>query len=96
VCSVVAASRASVAASQPARIRPRKFARRADRHFAKGEALDTLLDFLFDEAIPRSFNTAAPALAFIQAAGSFRRPSAVLRPATNRYVVVFAAAQRRS
>jgi len=60
----------------------------------KGESFEKLLDFLFDEAIPRSFNTAAPGyLAFIPGGGVF--PAAVadlIATATNRYVGVFAAA----
>ncbi len=53
-----------------------------------------LLDLLFEQAIPRSFNTASPGyLAYIPGGGLF--PSAVadlVSAATNRYVGVFAAA----
>src|SRR5712691_3610058 len=60
----------------------------------RGEEYDKLLDFLFDEAIPRSFNTPGPGyLAFIPGGGIF--PAAVadlIATAVNRYVGVFAAA----
>ena len=60
----------------------------------KGERFDKLLDFLFRDAIPRSFNTASPGyLAYIPGGGIF--PAAVadlIATATNRYVGVFAAA----
>src|SRR2546425_6142243 len=42
----------------------------------RGESFETLLDFLFDQAIPRSFNTPGPGyLAFIPGGGIF--PAAV-------------------
>src|SRR5437764_6367277 len=60
----------------------------------RGESFEKLLDFLFDEAIPRSFNTPGPGyLAFIPGGGIF--PAAVadfIATAVNRYVGVFAAA----
>src|SRR5437879_2812758 len=59
-----------------------------------GESFDKLLDFLFDEAIPRSFTTPGPGyLAYIPGGGIF--PAAVadlIATAVNRYVGVFAAA----
>ncbi|HMC23353.1 MAG TPA: decarboxylase, partial [Thermoanaerobaculia bacterium] len=60
----------------------------------RGEEYQKLLDFLFDQAIPRSFNTPGPGyLAFIPGGGIF--PAAVadlIAAAVNRYVGVFAAA----
>ena len=60
----------------------------------RGESFDQLLDFLFDEAIPRSFTTPGPGyLAYIPGGGIF--PAAVadlIATAVNRYVGVFAAA----
>ena len=60
----------------------------------RGEAVEKLLDFLFDEAIPRSFNTPAPGyLAFIPGGGLFSSAVAdFIATAVNRYVGVFAAA----
>jgi aromatic-L-amino-acid decarboxylase len=59
-----------------------------------GRPAGELFDLLFDEAIPKSFNTAGPGyLAYIPGGGLF--PSAVadlIATATNRYVGVFAAA----
>jgi aromatic-L-amino-acid/L-tryptophan decarboxylase len=59
-----------------------------------GEPFDKLLDFLFHDAIPRSFNTPGPGyLAYIPGGGIF--PAAVadfIATAVNRYVGVFAAA----
>src|SRR6266568_9234166 len=59
----------------------------------RGEAYETLLDFLFDEAIPRSFNAPGPGyLAYIPGGGIF--PAAIadfIATAVNRYVGVFAA-----
>jgi aromatic-L-amino-acid decarboxylase len=60
----------------------------------EGQSFDKLLDFLFDQAIPRTFNTASPGyLAYIPGGGIF--PAAVadfIATAVNRYVGVFAAA----
>src|SRR5205085_6715143 len=60
----------------------------------RGESFEKLLDFLFHEAIPRSFNTPGPGyLAYIPGGGIF--PAAVadfIATAVNRYVGVFAAA----
>lgn len=60
----------------------------------RGQPFEKLLDFLFEEAIPRSFNTPGPGyLAFIPGGGIF--PAAVadlIATAVNRYVGVFAAA----
>jgi len=60
----------------------------------KGESFEKLLDFLFRDAIPRSFNTASPGyLAFIPGGGIFAAAVAdLIATATNRYVGVFAAA----
>jgi aromatic-L-amino-acid/L-tryptophan decarboxylase len=60
----------------------------------KGMAYDKLLDFLFDEAIPRSFNAAGPGyLAFIPGGGIFHAAVAdLIADAVNRYVGVCAAA----
>jgi aromatic-L-amino-acid decarboxylase len=53
-----------------------------------------LFDFLFDRAIPKSFNTASPGyLAYIPGGGLFHAAVAdLVAAATNRYVGVFAAA----
>ncbi len=60
----------------------------------EGTELDSLLDVLFDEAVPLSFNAAGPGyLAYIPAGGIF--PSAVadlIASAVNRYVGVWVAA----
>ncbi|HEY6843154.1 MAG TPA: aminotransferase class I/II-fold pyridoxal phosphate-dependent enzyme, partial [Thermoanaerobaculia bacterium] len=60
----------------------------------KGESFDKLLDFLFDEAIPRSFNTPSPGyLAYIPGGGVVHAAIAdFIATAVNRYVGVFAAA----
>jgi len=60
----------------------------------RGESFDKLLDFLFDEAIPRSFNTPGPGyLAYIPGGGIFHAAVAdFIATAVNRYVGVFAAA----
>jgi len=60
----------------------------------KGEPVEKLLDFLFDEAIPRSFNTPGPGyLAYIPGGGIFHAAVAdFIATAVNRYVGVFAAA----
>jgi aromatic-L-amino-acid decarboxylase len=59
-----------------------------------GLAYEQLLDFLFDEAIPRSFNAAAPGyLAYIPGGGIFHAAVAdLIADAVNRYVGVFAPA----
>jgi aromatic-L-amino-acid decarboxylase len=59
-----------------------------------GEDYERLLDFLFDEAIPRSFNAAGPGyLAYIPGGGIFHAAVAdLISDAVNRYVGVFAAA----
>jgi len=59
-----------------------------------GEPFDKLLDFLFQEAIPRSFNTPGPGyLAYIPGGGIFHAAVAdFIATAVNRYVGVFAAA----
>lgn len=60
----------------------------------RGQSYEKLLDFLFDQAIPRSFNSAAPGyLAFIPGGGIF--PAAIadlIADSVNRYIGVFAAA----
>ena len=60
----------------------------------QGTQLETLLDLLFDEAVPLSFNTAGPGyLAYIPGGGVF--PSALadlIANAVNRYVGVWVAA----
>lgn len=60
----------------------------------RGESYEKLLDFLFQEAVPRSFNAPGPGyLAYIPGGGIF--PSAIadlIADAVNRYVGVFAAA----
>lgn len=60
----------------------------------RGESLDTLLDFLFHEAIPRSFNAAGPGyLAYVPGGGLFHAAVAdLIANAVNRYVGVCAAA----
>jgi aromatic-L-amino-acid decarboxylase len=60
----------------------------------RGESYEKLLDFLFQEAIPRSFNAAAPGyLAFIPGGGLFYAAVAdLIADSVNRYVGVFAAA----
>jgi len=60
----------------------------------RGVAYEQLLDFLFDEAIPRSFNAAGPGyLAYIPGGGIFHAAVAdLIADAVNRYVGVFAPA----
>src|SRR3954453_20323751 len=60
----------------------------------RGIAYEQLLDFLFDEAIPRSFNAASPGyLAYIPGGGLFHAAVAdLIADAVNRYVGVFIAA----
>lgn len=60
----------------------------------QGASYEQLLDFLFDEAIPRSFNAAGPGyLAFIPGGGIFHSAVAdLIADAVNRYVGVCAAA----
>ena len=60
----------------------------------RGVAYETLLDQLFDEYIPRSFNTPGPGyLAYIPGGGLFHSAVAdLISDAVNRYVGVFAAA----
>src|SRR5438270_3141272 len=60
----------------------------------RGEAYETLLDFLFDEAIPRSFNAAGPGyLAYVPGGGIYHAAVAdYIADAVNRYVGVCAAA----
>jgi len=59
-----------------------------------GESWETLLDFLFDEAIPRSFTAAGPGyLAYVPGGGIFHSAIAdLIADAVNRYVGVCAAA----
>jgi aromatic-L-amino-acid decarboxylase len=59
-----------------------------------GIAYEQLLDFLFDDAIPRSFNAAGPGyLAYIPGGGIFHAAVAdLIADAVNRYVGVFAPA----
>jgi aromatic-L-amino-acid/L-tryptophan decarboxylase len=59
-----------------------------------GASYETLLDFLFDEAIPRSFNAAGPGyLAYVPGGGIYHAAVAdYIADAVNRYVGVFAAA----
>lgn len=59
-----------------------------------GEPLDKLLDFLFDDAIPRSFNPASPGyLAYVPGGGLFHAAVAdFIADAVNRYSGVCAAA----
>ncbi len=58
------------------------------------EAYESLLDFLFDEAIPRSFNAAGPGyLAYVPGGGIYHAAVAdYIADAVNRYVGVCAAA----
>jgi len=60
----------------------------------RGEAYEKLLDFLFDEAIPRSFNAAGPGyLAYVPGGGIYHAAVAdYIADAVNRYVGVCAAA----
>lgn len=60
----------------------------------KGEAYGKLLDFLFEEAIPRSFTAAGPGyLAYVPGGGLFHAAVAdLIADAVNRYVGVCAAA----
>ena len=60
----------------------------------KGEAYETILDRLFEEYIPRSFNAPGPGyLAYIPGGGIFFSAIAdLISDAVNRYVGVFAAA----
>src|ERR1041385_5883635 len=60
----------------------------------RGEAYETLLDVLFDEAIPRSFNAAGPGyLAYVPGGGIYHAAVAdYIADAVNRYVGVCAAA----
>jgi len=59
-----------------------------------GSDLEGLLDYLFSEAVPRSFNTAGPGyLAYIPGGGVFDSALAAwIADSVNRYVGVFAAA----
>ena len=60
----------------------------------RGEAYEKLLDFLFNEAIPRSFTAAGPGyLAYVPGGGIFHAAVAdLIADAVNRYVGVCAAA----
>ena len=60
----------------------------------QGEPYEKLLDFLFDEAIPRSFTSAGPGyLAYVPGGGLFHSAVAdLIADAVNRYVGVCAAA----
>lgn len=60
----------------------------------QGESYEKLLDFLFDDAIPRSFNAAGPGyLAYVPGGGLFHSAVAdLIADAVNRYVGVCAAA----
>lgn len=60
----------------------------------RGESYESLLDFLFDEAIPRSFTAAGPGyLAYVPGGGLFHSAIAdLIANAVNRYVGVCAAA----
>ncbi len=60
----------------------------------RGESYEKLLDFLFDEAIPRSFTAAGPGyLAYVPGGGIFHSAVAdLIADAVNRYVGVCAAA----
>jgi aromatic-L-amino-acid decarboxylase len=60
----------------------------------RGEAYETLLDHLFDDLIPRSFNAAGPGyLAYVPGGGIIHAAIAdFIADAVNRYVGVFAAA----
>jgi aromatic-L-amino-acid decarboxylase len=59
-----------------------------------GQSFESLLDFLFEEAIPRSFNAAGPGyLAYVPGGGLFHSAVAdLIADAVNRYVGVCAAA----
>ncbi len=59
-----------------------------------GESYETLLDFLFDEAIPRSFTSSGPGyLGYVPGGGIFHAAVAdLIADAVNRYVGVCAAA----
>jgi aromatic-L-amino-acid decarboxylase len=59
-----------------------------------GESYESLLDFLFNDAIPRSFNAAGPGyLAYVPGGGLFHSAVAdLIADAVNRYVGVCAAA----
>jgi len=59
-----------------------------------GESYETLLDFLFDDAIPRTFTAAGPGyLAYVPGGGLFHSAVAdLIADAVNRYVGVCAAA----
>ncbi|HUP58801.1 MAG TPA: aminotransferase class V-fold PLP-dependent enzyme [Thermoanaerobaculia bacterium] len=60
----------------------------------RGEAYDKLLDFLFNDAIPRSFTAAGPGyLAYVPGGGLFHSAVAdLIADAVNRYIGVCAAA----
>src|SRR5690349_10177910 len=60
----------------------------------RGESYERLLDFLFDDAIPRSFTAAGPGyLAYVPGGGLFHSAVAdLIANAVNRYVGVCAAA----
>jgi aromatic-L-amino-acid decarboxylase len=60
----------------------------------RGASYESLLDFLFDDAIPRSFNAAGPGyLAYVPGGGLFHAAIAdLIADAVNRYVGVCAAA----
>lgn len=60
----------------------------------QGMPYEEILDFLFDEAIPRTFNAASPGyLAYVPGGGIFHAAVAdLIADAVNRYVGVFAAA----
>jgi aromatic-L-amino-acid/L-tryptophan decarboxylase len=60
----------------------------------RGQTFDSLLDFLFNDAIPRSFNAAGPGyLAYVPGGGIFHAAVAdLIADAVNRYVGVCAAA----
>lgn len=60
----------------------------------RGESYESLLDFLFDDAIPRSFTAAGPGyLAYVPGGGIFHSAVAdLIADAVNRYVGVCAAA----
>ena len=60
----------------------------------RGETYEKLLDFLFRDAIPRSFNSAGPGyVAYVPGGGIFHAAIAdLIADAVNRYVGVFAAA----
>jgi aromatic-L-amino-acid decarboxylase len=60
----------------------------------RGESYESLLDFLFNDAIPRSFNAAGPGyLAYVPGGGLFHSAVAdLIADAVNRYVGVCAAA----